>query len=113
STLFPVAVAPLGDEVLDLGVAVAAADDEALLVEALTHHLGEGLAVDVEKDVAVVGGDAGTAVSDEELVLLALVDDEPLGAQRPAGAGEQPFLHGLTACGSAGVTVDAGTVVPE
>lgn len=112
-TLGPVSVAPLGDVVLDLGVPVAAADDEGLLVEALTHHVGEGLAVDVEEDVAVVGGNARTAVTDEEVVLLALVDDVALGAQGPAGAGEEALLHGLAACGSSGVTVDAGTVVPE
>src|SRR5690606_19670696 len=106
-------VAPLGDDVLDVDVAVAAGDGVGGVVPALTGELGEGLAVQVEQDVAVLGGVAGAAVADEEVGLLAVVDDVALGAQRPAGAGGQALLHGLAAGGGAGVAVDAGTVVPE
>src|SRR5690606_28872216 len=106
-------VDPLGDDVLDVDVAVAAGDGVGGVVPALTGGLGEGLAVQVEQDVAVLGGVAGSAVADEEVGLLAVVDDVALGAQRPAGAGGQALLHGLAAGGGAGVAVDAGTVVPE
>src|SRR5690606_3371491 len=108
------AVTPLGDDVLDLDVALAAVavHHERARVELAAGQVGEGLGVQVEHD-APVGGVARTAVTDEERRLLAVVDDVSLGQQRPAGAGGHALLHGLPAGGQARVAGAAGAVVPE
>src|SRR5690606_26287505 len=106
------AVAPLGDDVLDLDVALTAGDGERVVVPLAPGELGEGHPVDVEHDPAL-GGDTGAAVADEEAGLLSLVDDVALGTERPARAGEQTLLHRLADRRHAGVPLPPGSVVPE